>query len=436
MTRLKCMVSLIVTGVFCGTALANPVLTPGVWTDIGPQWIAKGAPQTMIAQGIAVDPKNPSIIYWGNTPFNTSPSGGLFKSTNAGSTWSKIGKATSPTWMGNDSIDEPLRIRIDPNNSQHLYVGDGVRGGSQGFFVSTDGGATFNKPQGWANIENSAGWIGDVYDVAVDPTDFNHVLTAGHSTGHIMESKDGGTTWITHAGAGWGAGNCVKFLYNPSKGVGNSQTWLVGTQSGGFFRTTDSGTNWTKVSDNTIFHGGGSSYYSKTGVLYVSGYPTCQRSTDNGLSWTSIASAAGGTTCLYGDGTRLYTAFAYGGGNESIYTSSESDGITWTAGTQQFNGSGPYEMAYDSVNGIMYASMWYQGVWAMKLPGTGVRNPLSHAQVSNQSFASPARTLAGDHALSTLGISGSSGVYDVKGRCISRSAAGSAGHWMAIVKTR
>ena len=51
-------------------------------------------------------------------------------------------------------------------------------------------------------------------------------------------------------------------------------------------------------------------------------------------------------------------------------TSPESDGLTWTAykgGAQKFDGSGPYEMAFDSVNGILYASMWFQGVWALKV---------------------------------------------------------------------
>ena len=73
---------------------------------------------------------------------------------------------------------------------------------------------------------------------------------------------------------------------------------------------------------------------------------------------------------MWGDGNFLYTAPAYAQGMQPFFTSPETDGLTWTAykgGAQKFDGSGPYEMAFDSVNGILYASMWFQGVWALKV---------------------------------------------------------------------
>ena len=137
--------------VTAGLPASAPKLTPGKWTDITPadHVALKGTAQTMIAQGIALDPCQPTTIYWCTTPFDTSK-GGLFKSTDAGATWRRIGKVT-PDYSGIDHLDEPLHVRVDPKDSQHLYVGDGVRGGTQGFWVSHDGGETFAKPPGWVS---------------------------------------------------------------------------------------------------------------------------------------------------------------------------------------------------------------------------------------------------------------------------------------------
>jgi len=217
------------------TALAAgaPVLKPGEWTDITPKDLValKGTNQTMIAQGIALDPCDASTLYWGSTSFDTSK-GGLFKSTDAGSTWTKLGK-----------FDAPLHVRIDPGNNQHLYVGDGVRGATQGFWVSNDGGATWTMPQAFKDIctmvgiPSSCGMM-DIYDVSVDPSDFKHVLLSFHSPWNwgdsnkgsgVLESKDGGDTWIPHGYPNQFAyGTSVDFLYNPSLGIGDSGTWMVG----------------------------------------------------------------------------------------------------------------------------------------------------------------------------------------------------------------
>jgi len=362
--------------VFVQPSGANPSLTKGVWQEITPPAVTTGAPETCIGQGIAIDLKNRSTIYWGTTPY-TSAAGGLFKTIDGGSNWTRIAKVT-PIYQGaSDHLDMPLHIRIDPNDSNHLYAGDGVRGGSNGFWVSTDGGENFVQPKGFldalkaATIDNQ-----DIYDVAADPTDFKHVLISFHyrwgwtetkwnTNSGVMESKDGGTTWIVHDPVmGWGSGHAVKFLYNPALCLGNSQTWLLATQGDGFWRTTDGGANWTQVSKTNITHGGGTIYYTATGVLYASGSDSTMRSTDNGVTWTSVGPT--GTWCVYGDGTTLYTGKSFGA-NQPYSISPEKDGATWAAFNTQKFPDGPYEMAYDSVNGIMYSSNWSSGVWALKV---------------------------------------------------------------------
>jgi hypothetical protein len=360
-----------------------PSLTPGVWKDITPPGIPKGDAQYLIGQGFAIDPCNMATLYWGTTPFDAAW-GGLYRSTNGGGTWVKLGDkaADSDPWDAKTTyLDEPLHVRVDPRNPQHLYAGDGVRGSTTGFWVSTDGGNNWSKSADWVATASRIGYIDDIYDVGVDPSDFDHVLVSSHSawawdsakygrSAGVLESTDGGATWIEHSPElSWGYGHAIHFLYDPAKGIGNKDTWLLGTQGDGMWRTTDAGQTWTKTSTSDIFHGGGTVYYSTTGVVYASAYPQSLRSTDNGATWTEVG-VGGGTTCVYGDGKLLYTAPAYSRGAQPFVVSPETDGITWTpykGGAQPFQDSGPYEMAFDPTNGILYASMWFQGVWALKV---------------------------------------------------------------------
>jgi hypothetical protein len=352
------------------TALASsaPALEPGVWKDISPPEMNgfKTNADKMIAQGLSMDPCNVGTLYWGTTPYDNSV-GGVFKTTDGGGTWKKMGK-----------LDEPLHVAIDPRDPKHLYANDGVRGATIGFWISNDGGETWTKPDSWKQTATNIGaFIDDTYDLAVDPTDFDHILVSFHASwgwtntkwnanAGVLESKDGGTSWIVHEPLdGWGYGHAINFLYDPDLGIGDANTWLLGTQGETMWRTTDAGKTWSKVGNDGIMHGGGTTYYASNGTLYVSGYPHNQRSTDNGATWTNLG-GPGSTTCVFGDGERLWSMPVYGTAPFSVAT--EKDGNDWKSyNNQSFKDGGPYEMVLDPVNRIVYASLWYQGVWALKL---------------------------------------------------------------------
>jgi photosystem II stability/assembly factor-like uncharacterized protein len=319
-------------------------------------------------QGMAIDPCDPSTLYLTVCSFDVvGDEAGLYKSTDAGATWERT-----------SLLDEPIRIRIDPHDSNHLYAVDGVRGDTQGFSVSFDAGKSFEHPAAFVDLKTSADMFQyDTYDLAVDPTDFAHVLVSHHSAwgwtdtkwntnSGVLESKDGGLSWLVHEPLeGWGSGHAINFLFNPELGLGDSDTWLLGTQGAGMFRTSDAGKTWTKVADIGIQHGGGSVYYDKAGILYASGANSNLRSTDNGLTWTAISDPRG-YNAVFGDGQSLYTAPGFG--PTSFFTSPEGEGTTWTPFTpnQQFD-SGPFEMALDRTNGILYTASWGDGLWALKL---------------------------------------------------------------------
>jgi len=352
-----------------------PELSTALWTNLSPAGFPFN-PNTS-ATGLAFSPCNPSVLYLCTGSFDPA-FGGLYRSTNAGTSWSKIGRVPA-TLSGGDHLLGPNHVRVDPSDPKHVYAVEGVRGDTEGFWVSTDGGDSFTMPDGFRNLPEAAEPIFqyDLYDLAVDPTDFSHVLVSHHSawgwtdtkwntSSGVLESTDGGSTWIIHEPQeGWGTGHAINFLFDPDKGIGTRDTWLLGTQGNGMWRTTDAGKTWTRVTPNALQHGGGTIYYDKAGTLYASGTPNNLRSTDNGEHWTEIG-APSGYTAIFGDGKQLYTRPVFNMGPFSI-SPEGGDGTTWTDfSTQQFN-DGPFEMTLDDINGVLYSSSWGSGLWALKL---------------------------------------------------------------------
>lgn len=355
---------------------AAPNLTPGVWTKISPPEAASGYG----CASLTIDPSNPNVLY---LPTDMQ---GLWKSTDRGATWTRLGDPALSSFAPGPTaaLDSPIRIEVDPANPQHLYATQGVRGKSMGFWISWDGGLNWSMPQGFRDLHvpNS-----DVTTLSVNPTDFNHILVGGHPSENqgVLESKDGGTTFTRHpAHSEWPGGTMgISFLYHPSSGKGDSRTWLVGTDGRGFWRTTDGGAHWAEVFADgnvriNITHGGHSTFYTSAGVLYAGGDPYPVRSFDNGATWEKLTDLRySHYGAVHGDGTYLYTSNSFptlnGLDPYPIHVSLETDGASWDpyqGGAQTFT-NGPFGMAFDSVNKIMYGAMWNQGLWALKvLPRT------------------------------------------------------------------
>jgi hypothetical protein len=331
-----------------------------------------------------MDPSRTSTLYL------TMDLGGLWKTTDGGSTWARLGSTPDGGCCTTQTsfLDSPIMVRVDPGDSDHLYATQGVRGQTLGFWVSHDGGQTWTMPQGFVDISASTIGHRDVTTFDVAPGNFKHIILGSHnawkglSNGGILESNDGGNTWTAHApDPSWQSGSMgVHFLYSPDHSQGDEQTWLVGEAN--LWRTTDAGGHWTQVAPYGITHGGQDLYYAKNGALYAGAgiYPI--RSTDNGQTWAQLKM---GTAYSYyysvqGDGTNLYTQISFTGSNNGnidgggvtpapYLTSPESDGLTWTpyqGGTQKFT-DGPYRMVFDPINRIMYSSNWDAGLWALKV---------------------------------------------------------------------
>lgn len=405
-------------------ARAKPDLTPGLWHNISPPAAQIDQSKDVFCQGMAIDPSNPSTLYLGVCAFDVTKNVGLYKTTDAGSTWKRVGH-----------LDEPVHVVVDPKNSGHLYAVDGVRGNTMGFWISNDGGETWTKPAGFTAATAAPVGTQDLYSIATEPGDFNHVLVSFHSpwagsdNAGVLESFDGGLTWVVRNppdGSAGGYGMAIFFLDFPKHGMGNGKTWLFTAQEGGFFRTDNGGASWKQVYDNPMTHGGNQIYCSKTGVLYSGGYQYPARSTDNGNTWAQVKTGLDYSWYMgvSGDGDNIYVAGT--GEDRPFFVSPETDGVTWTeykGGSQVFS-SQPFEMHYDSVNGIMYSASW-NGLFAMKVPGkTGAIRPTSRKAGGNGAGAGPSiltgRGTAPDFGNGVRLEDGSGKRYSVPGRRLIR----------------
>ena len=135
----------------------------GLWktTDGGSSWscLTNGLPDIAVSD-IAVNPNNSSIIYilTGDGDYTKFPSIGVLKSIDGGATW----QSTGLTW-GLNETEYGHKIIIDPVNTGTLWVAS-----TAGIHRTTDGGAT------WTQVRNDA----EYFDVELKPNNHNYVYIA------------------------------------------------------------------------------------------------------------------------------------------------------------------------------------------------------------------------------------------------------------------
>ena len=328
-----------------------PELPVGKLVDIGPKpaELESGAGNALT---MAFDPENTAILYLGyEAKIGGSPYNGLWKSTDGGSTWKLLGTSDADFFDCNSNyLDLPVNIAVDPHDSQHLYVTEGVRGASNGFWVSWDGG------ESWIRAYSD-----DLTAMAVDPCDFCHVLVGSHGTYPVgvLETKDGGHSFTQHeAPSGWEGGSYgVSFAYDPKSKQGDASTWLVHNSK--MRRTTDAGATWTDVSDIGGIHGSTTTYFAADGTLYSGSGAGPLRSSDNGMTWTKSGdglSSGGVTYGIIGDGSALYAMVDNAPPPQPLMTSPEDDGQSWAPyGSGDLDAPrGMMQPHFDAVTNILY----------------------------------------------------------------------------------
>ncbi len=241
---------------------------------------------TLGASAIVVDYSNANTVYigTGDRDAGDSPGYGVWKSTDAGDTWSP-----SNTGMGNRTVGKMIQ---NPKDSMTLLAAT-----SGGVYKTTDGGQTWTRKSSSANFK----------DIAFKPTDTSIVYAT--EGGDFYRSTDGGETWTQGA---TGLPSASRMVIGVSPGNGNYVYVLEANSRTykGMYRSTNSGQSFTLMSSTPNIldyscQGSGTSgqaWYdlaiavdrSNANTVYVGGI-NIWKSTNGGSSWSCVAHWVGGS---------------------------------------------------------------------------------------------------------------------------------------------
>ena len=211
------------------------------WTKA---WEGNSLARWMEATPSATDPQQLILAtgIFDREAFNTSGEGILI-STDGGQTWNNSNQGLSSLFVGG--------MHVDPSNSQIVLSATGnnaelLGGNTGGIYKSTDGGATWSaKVSG--NDELNVG--GKFTAVQFSKSDPNIVYAANESV--ILRSDDKGDTWTqqTPSGAIWGSPGVVAGVpIEMTIDADNPDILFINNYGGGVFKSIDAGVSWVSLS--------------------------------------------------------------------------------------------------------------------------------------------------------------------------------------------
>ena len=314
---------------------------------------------------IQINPERPNILY-ASILGNDSQPGGVFKSTDAGKTWSRADTGmTVPAGSPPDSAVRVDALALDPRSPSVLYAGTGL-----GIFKTTDGAKTWKlastgidfggDPLGHRLLE------GFIWAIAIDPVHTSTVYAA--SLAGVWKTNDGGATWkrVLRNGA-------VNLGIDPNQPqtvyASGMKSWRSKKSRNSIYKTVDGGGNWRATGtrglhDNffghpivvdgrapgTVYAGGSSGLFAsanqgrawtkllsgqvaamaldpaRANVLYVGGWATrVMKSKDGGQTWSMLRLNMPNVSTIAIAPTRPQTVYA---GGEGIWKSTDG-GASW-----------------------------------------------------------------------------------------------------------
>lgn len=271
----------------------------GMWksTNAGMNWVQVNTGlNNLILQCVAVAPSNANIVMCGSTNTGTDP--GVYRSSDGGTSWSRVVTGISETALNIQAI------AIDQSNPSIAYctVFDGANNSVNGLYKTTDAGAT------WSPSVSGVGTIKNFLCVTINPLNPN-VIYAGTSfsppsTGpsKIYKSVNAGGNWTDISNGLPSLTTDIKPIRNISVSRTDTAVLLAGlfintdTLGGGMYVSTNGGSLWVRRNNgipNTVgslprsqiirygsstdfFVGMGNATNANVGVF---------RSTDQGQSW-------------------------------------------------------------------------------------------------------------------------------------------------------
>ncbi len=245
------------------------VASGGVWktTNAGTTWEPIFDSQPSYSIGcLAIDPGNPQVIWVGsgenNSQRSVSYGDGVYKSLDGGKSWKN---------MGLENSEHIGKIVLDPRNSDVVYVASQgplwSAGGDRGLYKSIDGG------ENWQQILTISEHTG-VTDLVYDPRNPDVLYAAayqrrrrvwtlinGGPESAIYKSEDGGKNWrkVTSGLPKEDMGR-IGLAISPANPDIVYAIIEAANKSGGFFRSTNRGESWEKRSN---YISGSPQYYQE-----------------------------------------------------------------------------------------------------------------------------------------------------------------------------
>jgi len=209
-----------------------------------------------------------------NTMYIGSPAGGVWKTTDAGNSW---------TAKGDDLPNMGIsHIVIDPNNPNTVYIAtgdaDGYQNTSLGVFKSTNGGDTWNTTGLNFTIFTST----IISKLLIDPNNTTTIFATTRN--HIKKSINGGNTWVNVLVENNAIFNDIAYK------KGSNSIIYASSRSGKFYISTNNGDNWSVAANVTS----GRLDFALTGndsnqIISIDDTGVIRKSIDQGTTWTVLS---------------------------------------------------------------------------------------------------------------------------------------------------
>ena len=189
--------------------------------DGGASWLSTTPAPDALAFGFAVDPHDPDLVY-------AATSAGLLRTRFGEPSWSRV-------WRPVFSV---LSVAVDPLRSSTLYAGVEDTSGTGGVYKSTDGGRSWTRPGGAG--QDAFANAGGAFNLVFDPTTKDTLYAvSGIAFGEIYRTSSGGRSWshVVHPALG----EVRALAIGPS---GTLYATLTGNGPS-ILRSADHGSTWT-----------------------------------------------------------------------------------------------------------------------------------------------------------------------------------------------
>jgi photosystem II stability/assembly factor-like uncharacterized protein len=283
----------------------------GVWKsdDYGRIWTPIFDHESTQSIGaIAVAPSNPNIIYVGSGEGlhrpDLSVGNGIYKSTDAGKTWTHLGLR--------DGFQIPA-LAVDPRDPDRVFAA--VLGHpygpneERGLFLSTDGGQNWQKAiyqdenTGASNIEidpsNPDVMYVSMWEAREGPWEDGNLVNG--TGGSLSKSTDGGNTWHPLTNGLPKDLSQINVAIAPTDSRRLYATIAMASGGLAFYRSDDAGESWSKTTEDPRPSGriGGGDLAvprvdSKNPDIVYSASTVTMKSIDGGKTWSGFRGAPGG----------------------------------------------------------------------------------------------------------------------------------------------